>query len=271
MNLKYIFLAAAVGLSPIAYQNTAFTQEARLEQVVKEEQLSTKIGPLIETVPLFKLETIQHADQLMKARIKNPDLRNDWYYTADFPLYTNEADGAYLYLARGKNNLIFKNLEEATIQLSGTDNYIPPKEDIESVINAESTLRIKLSDLGLIEFANGISQFKIDTSEYKLNSEQKKLAERIYGQGEDFKESMAMLYREGIAIADIYVLNPEYVKENVVQGSAIARASWLFGFADDSGFDADVVYVGNRDGLRGVLKENTEGAQKISPIIQQNQ
>ena len=123
--------------------------------ILSLEKLVIKPGPLVGTVPLFDLETIQHADDLMNARRLEKDsekrdkLRQLIFYTADSAVYTVEDGEAVLYLGRGRTNPVFNNLEETTRQLLKTPNYIPSKEDIEAVKNANSTIRVKLSNLRL--------------------------------------------------------------------------------------------------------------------------
>lgn len=57
---------------------------------------------------------IQHAREITAERRTNRDLRNQWFWTADFPMYTVEDGEAVLYFAGRDNNLIFKNIDEAT-------------------------------------------------------------------------------------------------------------------------------------------------------------
>ncbi len=229
-----------------------------------EGTLETLVGKLAQIFPKFKRGTIRHSDQLTTERRINPKLRKQWFYTADSALYTVEDGEVILYLGRGPTNPIFKNIKKATHQLITTENYIPPKADIEAVVKAESTLKVKLSGLRL-QGDKGLQgdnyercYFEIKTADYdKLNPEQRRIAERVYGQGNDFKENMKMLNEAGIRTTRVYVLNPEYVKNNVPQDGAIARASGLDGFDSFdsySGFNADGWYGGLHGGLRGVRK-----------------
>jgi len=137
-------------------------------------------------------------------------------------------------------------------------NYIPNKEDIKSVVDSvesENTLKIKLSELGLERHDDDNSFFKINTRDYdSLNKTQRTFAERVYGQGDDFKKNMEMLNKADIPTTKIYVLNPEYVKEYVKKDSAIAQLSFLYNFVVISVFDATGSKASHFDcyGLRGV-------------------
>jgi len=196
-------------------------------------------GLLAHTFSQLDLSTIQHSDEITNARREDESLRNKWFWTADFPLYVVKNGKPILYLARGENNLIFKNIEEAIPQLVRNKNYVPRQEDISSVIEAESTLRIDPANLKLNDQSDEYSFLIINTPKYrKLNKEQRKVAERAYGQGDDFKENMEMLLGGGITETVFCVLNPEYVKEHAEEGSAIARACMLSSFGVDSCFVA---------------------------------
>ncbi len=228
-----------------------------------EITLETLVGPLAQTFRQLERVTILHSDQLTTERRINPKLRKQWFYTADSAVYTVETEGGkdevILYLGRGETNPIFKNITEAIQQLVKTEkltgNYIPPKEDVGAVVKAESTLRVKLSGLGLQKSNDEVYYFEIQTDNYdKLNPEQRRIAERVYGQGNDFIENMKMLNEARIRKTNVYVLNPDYVKKNVTQDGALARASGLDIFYNDSRFYAFCRGVDNHNALRGVRK-----------------
>ena len=225
--------------------------------------LETLIGPLAQTAPHLEPGTIQHADQLTTERRTNTVLRSKLLYTADSALYTLNDGEAMLYLGREQTNPVLNNIVEAAKQLLETGNYRPKPEDIEAVINAPDTLKVKLSDLKLRKLNGEVSYFEINTKRYnKLNAKQREVAERVYGQGDDFVKNMKMLKDEGMSKIRVYVLNPDYVKKNVQQDGAIARASWIKGFGGGSLFFADVGHVGGRNSLRGVRRVVAEAAYK---------
>ena len=144
-----------------------------VSQAVEERTLDTLVGPLAETFPLLQRETILHSDELTIERRTNLELRNRWFYTADGPMYTvekeGEADEAFLYLSRGHVNPVFNSIAEATQQLIITGNYILTSEkkgEIDAVVKAEDTLKVKLSDLRLQGDDNVFRYFEIDTANY---------------------------------------------------------------------------------------------------------
>jgi len=248
-------------------------------QSIEERTLETLLGPLAQTFPQFKRDTILHSDQLTTERRANHELRNQWFYTGDGPMYTVEKEGrrdeAFLYLSRGRTNPVFNNIGEATQQLIRTGNYILPNEkrgEIDAVIKAEDTLKVKLSDLRLRGDDNVLRYFEIDTANYDgLNEHQRRVAERVYGSGNEFVENMKMFNENGIRTTRIYFLNPDYVKRNAPKDGALARASRLNGFGNDSRFYANNRIVDSRSGLRGVRNVVAEGdAPKVEadPIEQ---
>lgn len=239
-----------------------------LEKIAKQ-------GILIETFPLFDRSTIQHSDELQADRVNevksvglnNSQLTKQWFWTADFPLYVKEGNDVVLYFARGKDNLVFNDIDNATKQLSKDNNYfVNNKSDIESVINSDTTLKIALSDLKLEGNDSEWRYFSIDTKNYdKLNDTQRVFAERVHGEGEAFKNTMKMLSDSGIKTTRMYVLNPDYVKKKLKDSNAegIARVSALDGFSNSSDFGADCRgVVDNLRRLRGVLKGAEGTTQK---------
>lgn len=236
---------------------------------MKLDGLVNKQGLLAETFQTLDPNTIQHASEITNDRRDNKELRKQWFWTADSSLYRVEDNEAVLYFGQRDTNLIFRNIEDATQQLLRDNNYVPSRDDIKSVLDSVetgSTLRIKLSDLGIRshgdEWYYGDKWcggewdfFEISISDYdSLNGTQRTFAERVYGQGDDFEENMKMFKYEGyIHTTRIYVLNPDYVKKHVQEDSAIARVSRLYYFGYYSDFSANVRDVANPDyALRGV-------------------
>ena len=247
------------------------------------ENLVSEYGKLAETFKKFKPETIQHASEIMNERRTNPDpkimgeLKNTWFWTADGNLYNIEDENgnslrgkdakkgeAVLYLSDRDNNLVFQNIDEACRQLIDTQNYRPSAEAAEKVKKADTTLRIKLSDLNLQRKKDEWNYFEIDTADYDatLNDVQRAFSERVYSRGNDFAENMKMLKEAGIPKTRIWVLTPDYVKNHAKDGS-IARASRLYSFIDDSRFFAGGRLVdGSSGALRGVLETAEGGAMR---------
>lgn len=239
------------------------------------EGIVNQRGNLFDSFQELDPATIQHSDEIMKDRQDDEDLRGKWFYTADHALYRVEDDEAVLYLGREETNPIFKNIKEATEQLINEGNYIPEKEDIEDVVNAESTLRVKISDLEL-EGDGEYGYFEIDTKNYdKLNDSQRAFAERVYGEGKDFEKSMKMLKKADISTTRIYVLNSDYVKDNAKEGGVLSRACWLGSFDDYFNFVADDRNVDDNDWLRGVPRiaegdAKNLGSSEIMDYLSQN-
>lgn len=238
------------------------------ETVTLERKLDVKTGVLVDVFPLFDDSTIQHAHELMTARRTDASLRNLWFWTADFPMYRVEDKEAVLYFAAREQNLIFRDIQNATSQFLTNQNYVPTKEGIDEVVEASNrgaVLKVKLSDLRLQGNDKEWKYFEVDTwNPASLLPAERTFAERVYGQGDEFAKNMQMLREVGMNTTRVYVLSPDYVKSKVRGNGAIARASRLGGFDGVSRFDADGRGVDNsNNGLRGVLKESAEGAAKI--------
>jgi len=240
-------------------------------QITSDIQMSLEsiTGPLAEAYKQFQPDTILHASEIMNERRTNEKLREQWFWTADSALYTVEEGEAILYFGNRDTNLIFENINEATKQLRETNNYRPEQADVERVINSVETgqtLRLNLSDLKLDRYNSEWSYFKISTSKYnKLNDSQRAFAEKVFGEGTDFKTNMKMLKEADIESTRILVLNPKYVEKQASE-SPVSLTCWLSGFSGYSGFIASEKITNLSNGyVRGVLKV-TEGDAPENPI-----
>ena len=230
--------------------------------MVNLESLSTLVdltSPVAETLfgsfaDIFpQLTLIQHADEITKSRYNLEDknqrkkLRKARLWTADFALYKIEKDKPFLYLARRENNLIFQNPETALEELFEKGYYQPKKKEAQNVIQARSTLKIDLSQLNLIKFERS-GYFEIDVPSYgsQLNSEQKKLVERIFGcmekkPGENssaFEKAMKLLREGNIQKTEVFLLHPNYLQKYIKKGNSLAFLCRLDDFGHNSIFFA---------------------------------
>lgn len=234
--------------------------------------LETITGSLEEALRKADRKTIQHAWEITNDRRENLELREQWFWTADFPLYRLEAGAAVLYFAPGELNLVFANIEDAARQIKATGNYTPAKKDEAKVVRSAKTgktLRVLLSDLDLREENDERCYFEMDTGCYEsLNPSQRALAEKIYGRGKDFQLNMRVLREEGkVAVTKIYVLNPEYIRKHAGSG-AIGRVSWLDDFYDGLLFIVLDRDISNANGFLRAAALQDEGRRetRIDPL-----
>ena len=157
-------------------------------------------GALADTVPQLELATMQHARELTKERITNPEVRNQWFWTADGAVYRVIAGNEpVLDLTQGVDNPVLLDVAEASRQLLTTQNYVVPVDRLGQILEGKAsgrTLEVQLSALGLTRHDDEFSYFKIGTSPRaygKLNPSQRQVAERIYGQDDDFAPAMEMI------------------------------------------------------------------------------
>ena len=218
--------------------------------------LETITGNLRDAYKQVQPETMLHVDQLMKERRINRELRNVGFYTADGQLYflAGEEKTPSLAMTRQPQNLVLRHIDDAFTQLVETANYHPDVTEAQQAIEAPDTVVIDLTKLRLEKHNDEYSALVISTTKYdkKLNAEERKLAERVYEQGDNFVANMRMLSDAGISETRVFMLNPKYVQKEAKDG-AVGRASWLGCFIDDSSFNA--VVRGVNDGrLRGVRR-----------------
>src|SRR3989344_8362614 len=195
--------------------------------------LETITGNLRDAYKQLQPGTMLHVDQLMNERRTNADLRNQWFYTADGEVYFLGAAGnPTLAMTREVHNPVLQNIDDAFDQLTRKQNYLPSQEDVQQALAAPETALIALPKLRLSGDEKEWRYLEIGTtpSKYKkLNDEERKLAERVYGKGDDFVQNMEMLKKAKIGETRIFVLHPDYVRKQAAEG-AVARASWLYDF-----------------------------------------
>ena len=220
--------------------------------------LETITGNLRDAYKQLQPGTMLYVDQLMNERRINKELCCHGFYTADGEVYF--LDGAdktpTLAITREAHNPVLQNIDDAFKQLVGDGNYRPSQADVQKAIAAHDTVLVTLPNLRLSGNEAEWSYLNIGTTpaEYaKLNQEELKFAERVYGQGDDFAKNMKMLKNAKIGETKIFVLNSDYVQKQAEAG-AIARASWLFSFDVDSRFYTNVRYFDDRDRVRGVRR-----------------
>ena len=222
--------------------------------------IESVIGTLTEVYKLLRPESILHADELMKERRTNIELRNQSFYTADGEVYSLQGEDRTptLAITRGSSNPLFQDskIDNYCPQLFNNRNYRPTPDETLRALQAEDTVLVDLTTLRLQKYDEEFSYLAINTEKYKtLNSEEQKLAQRVYGKDDDFAQTIQMLAGAGIRETKVYVLNPDYVRKHIKEGS-LGRASWLNGFYGSSIFYADDRSVVNHYHARGVRREN---------------
>ena len=199
--------------------------------------------------------TLRHVDELMNERRTNAELRTQWFYTGDGVFYFMNEKTPQLAMTREADNLVLRHIDDAFTQLTSTGNYCPDRAEADAAIKAPATEVFNLTQLKLTKENDEFSSMEISTTKYnKLNPEQRRLAERVYGQGDDFVANMAMLKEAKIDVTRVWVLNPSYVREHA-KDSPLARASWLNYFNNSSDFDAIDRNINYYIRVRGVRRE----------------
>lgn len=233
------------------------------------QKLETRIGEIAKTVLQFDPSTIQHSDEIMKARRleenekEKVDLMRLWYSTPDYFMYTNDGKEVSVYIGRGSTNPIFNNIEEAITQGMTTGKYIVKKEDMEAIKNSDSTLKFGFRDLELkkdslrlggVDILQQCCYISIDTTDYheKLNKGGKMVTERFFGKGHDLDKNMDLLKQNGVKKTCVEFLAEDYVKKIVPKDGAIALIGNILGLGNNSRFLASGRNVNDYSALRGV-------------------
>ena len=200
-------------------------------------------GRLPDILNKVDIKSIQSSAQIQKGRLNNSTLRSKRFWPIDFALYTVENGRFFLNMSLDYNPIL-TNISDAFTQLREKNNFFPKVDDVSRVLSSPTNLSIPLDALNLKKYSPELSYYSINTKHYnKLNSSQRKLAERIHGTGDDFYKVMGMLYKISFIVPEstlIYVLNPEYVKNILKKNNAesVSRPCFLRTLSDVSSFFA---------------------------------
>jgi hypothetical protein len=214
-------------------------------------------GNLLQAYQQCQPGTMRCADQLTKERRKNLELRDLGFDTADGKVYSLDNGVPTLRMTREEVNPVLMNIDDAFKQLTTKGYYRVLLADFEAVKAAEDTVTIDLTKLRLKSNGNQVFYLAISIRNKgydKLNSEERKLAEGVYGQGTDFIKNMMMLDELRIPETKIDVLSPPYVQEQAKEGGAIARASRLCHFIPESYFNPFVNPISYHSRVRAVRR-----------------
>ena len=215
--------------------------------------IETVTGTLAKTYSLLRPESILHVDELVKERRTNEELRGQWFYTPDGGIYFMDGKTPTLAITRGRSNPLFQDstIDEYCRQLLKNKNYRPTPEETQRALQAPDTVLVDFTILRLQKYTEEFSSLVVNTQEYNtLNSEEQKLAERVYGKDDDFAQTMTMLAKADIRKTLVQVLNPDYVRAHA-QENPFGRASWLSSFSNGSIFSASGRCVVNINSARG--------------------
>ncbi len=212
--------------------------------------------------------TFQHSDQLTTERRTNHGLRNQAFYTADGELYTVRRNNNLWAVTRLPQNLVLSDLDEAYRQLTRRStyqsNYLPSPEKAKQALSHEDTVIVEHEGLELERSGDKYGYFMLDPKQVKkLNSEQRRAAQRIFGPDSDsFDQNMEMFARAQ-KILHVFVLMPEYVRRVLKKSGQrfLMQASSLSYFRNSSNFYANEDYIYDLCALRGIRKI-TEASRK---------
>ena len=227
----------------------------------EKELLANRVdveGNLKDAYAQIQRGTMRTAAEITTERRTNESLRKSVYYTADGIIYWMQDGKPMLYITPEEGNLVLRHLADAQnssyVQLVGNQNYRPLLDEVREVISPQQGAeKFDLSDLVLAGGNDEWQHFTIGTSprDYsKLIGTGKRLAERVFGSGQDFTAAMQMFADAKITATNIYVLKPSYVAGNAV--NPLGRASWLNYFSSYSNFYAIDRNLNIHRALRGV-------------------
>src|SRR3989344_2999588 len=199
--------------------------------------LENIIGNLLNYKELG-LGTFQHVDEITIERRTKDGLRHQQLYTADGALYTVQKGKPLWAITRRPQNLVLQNIDKTSWQLIN-GNYFLDAEAAKKSLEHEDSVVIDLEELRLVIEDYRYGRFEVDPKAvHKLNSEQRRAAQRIYGPDEEnFGLNMEMFVEAGITPC-VFVLMPGYVRNTLRTNRTefICRASFLDSFERESIF-----------------------------------
>lgn len=229
--------------------------------------LENVVGDLLAYKKLIP-GTFQHADQLTTERRTNSGLRNQCFYTADFNLYTIQKRKYLWAITRESQNLILQNVNEAAehwLKAGYFVNYFPDAKEAQTSLEHPDTVVVDLKGLELLDDHGNMKCFIVDPKNLKkLNSQQRIVAQRIYGPDEEnFGLNMEMLAEIGESLR-IFAKPPDELKYYLrkYHKKFFGAPSQLLPFEDKYSFIDSTSYEGNFKGLyvhsllRGVPRDD---------------
>ncbi len=193
------------------------------------------------------------------------ELRNNPFCTADGQLYTKQKKKVLWGITTLPQNLVLRNIDEAYRQLKETGNYFPSVEEADASFRHADTTVIDLKSLELVKDNDEYGHFEINPQKLrKLNTQQKKVAKRLFGPDEEnFGLNMEMLAEAGKS-PWVFALMPDYVQRTLKASDKqyLGLASWLYYFDDNSDFNALDRNVGSHIRVRGVRRGASAASQR---------
>lgn len=234
--------------------------------------------PLDKAYEQLDSNTINTGTQISADRIKNRELRNKWFYTANLGLATKRNGKLYLGIGgRAAFNVVFEyDTEKACRELINTGYINLSPQQINAILKLErlgEVIFVDPRELQLQGNEAGYRSFPIRTARYDkdVTLARQPFVHAGFGSGVmlgNVMDSMRTDENYRISETGVYTMNPEHVAENVLDNGIVARASGLGGFDGDSRFVADGRVVdGANDGLRGVLKKAPKAPQKLEGAL----
>ena len=199
----------------------------------KFQELENLEGCLIDTIPKFVTNSVRSSREISEERVLNEELREKWFYTNNYGLYTNENSHQSLYI--GENSPIFdiNIFESACKQLKSSGNYYPSAE-ITEYYKENANLKLNLN-----KFAQDEQE---DVFSILVKSAPKQLVNVIYGEGKKILPSGAR----------IYLLSPKGFLKHLNGNSSLLRTCFLSNWYSNMVFYIDSTGTNNYS-LRGIM------------------
>lgn len=161
-------------------------------------------GRLSVTKKIVNLDTVMDSQELEMNRLTDDSLKDLKFIVGNMFLYTLDShDDLVLNVSSKDNNLIFKNINDAIIQLASNKYYGLNHDDTERVVYDASTRSFPMGALGSKNVDYYSSTIEFDIRNHKrLNHYSRLLFECLHGKGENLRKFVKMSVDEQLFTDD---------------------------------------------------------------------
>lgn len=243
---------------------------------MSNQKIETIINTLAGGYKQLVKGTLQEAAEVQTQRRTDSDLRKQFIYTANLPLFRIR-DGQLEYGLSGRptfDGIAGEDIDTFTGQILQNGVYRLSGPQVKGLDNFTGDIVwVKTTDLGLVKKNEEWSYFPIDTSDFtasSLNDARRPLVVKVQGsltaksdpqqELSDYGENMRMLQIAGINQTKQWWPTPSYIREFIKSEGVVGQASRLCRFGDNSNFITYDRNVNDHGALRGVPFEEARSA-----------
>jgi hypothetical protein len=194
------------------------------------------VGNMLVCYDQLVPETIQTSAEITTERRLNPLLEDRDLLTSNFTIFGRQV----LYFGGREANPILNDVRNAAYSffLEVNNKFTPPDTRFADIILStirKNTIMLNYSDLSLSEREEGNSRLFINTSNPpSLGSADRVLAEKVFGEGDDFMPNMNMLAARSIYSTQILLPEKKKIEKMLEFRDRVVGAVYISNLRDKS-------------------------------------